>query len=147
MPVQFSTIDALRSKMKQAPEVVKEKRTISKQDAIRELKRDIDSMQRRGYTIEDIAQFLTEGGLPITTPTLKSYLQRVKGPKQKEARPVESTIQPDPAPAPERASIPSAHERVPPPGKTKPAAPSKTEHPDRKRGSPGGFQVRPDSDL
>jgi hypothetical protein len=140
MAVQLSTIDALRDKMKQAPEVQKEKRTISKQDAIRELKRDIDAMQKRGYTIDDIAQFLTGGGLPITPPTLKSYLQRAKGPKQKEAKGAVSAPEPKPIPV----GVKAKQEPIAPPAeKARQAPPAKAAQTARK----GGFEVRADSDL
>lgn len=90
MAIQLDKIEALKAKMKEAPEVVKEKRNLSKQEAVKELKREIEGMQKKGYTLEDIAKFLTEGGLQITTPTLKSYMQRTKAenpkPKKQEAK-------------------------------------------------------------
>lgn len=135
MAIQLSTIDTLRDKMKQAPEVLKENRTVSKQDAIRELKRDIEAMQRRGYSIEAIAQFLSDGGLPITTPTLKSYLQRVKAPKQKVAKPV---AQANPQAS---ANAKAQPDKTPPLKKPAPPAPAKSVQ------AKGGFEVRPDSDL
>jgi DNA-binding transcriptional MerR regulator len=90
MAIQLDKIEALKAKMKEAPEVVKEKRQLSKQDAVKELKREIEGMQKKGYTLEDIAKFLTDGGLQITTPTLKSYMQRSKAetpkPKKQEVK-------------------------------------------------------------
>lgn len=90
MAIQLDKIEALKAKMKEAPEVVKEKRQLSKQEAVKELKREIEGMQKKGYTLEDIAKFLTDGGLQITTPTLKSYMQRSKAetpkPKKQEVK-------------------------------------------------------------
>ena len=90
MAIQLDKIEALKAKMKEAPEVVKEKRQLNKQEAIKELKREIEGMQKKGYTLEEIAKFLTDGGLQITTPTLKSYMQRTKAetpkPKKQEAK-------------------------------------------------------------
>ncbi len=83
MTIKLDTIEAMREKMKAAPEVAKEKRSSSKQEAIKELKREIELMQKKGYTLDQISQFMTEGGLQITTPTLKSYLQRSKTAKSK----------------------------------------------------------------
>jgi len=78
MTIKVETIEAVREKMKGAPEVAKAKRTVSKQESIKELKREIEAMQKKGYTLDDIAKFMTECGIQITTPTLKSYLQRTK---------------------------------------------------------------------
>jgi hypothetical protein len=83
MTIKVETIEAVREKMKGAPEVAKAKRTVSKQESIKELKREIEAMQKKGYTLDDIAKFMTEGGIQITTPTLKSYLQRSKPAKVK----------------------------------------------------------------
>jgi DNA-binding transcriptional MerR regulator len=83
MAVKIEIREAMREKMKAAPEIAKEKQTESKQDTVKELKREIEAMQKRGYTLADIAAFMTEGGIQITTPTLKSYLQRSKQAKVK----------------------------------------------------------------
>lgn len=48
----------------------------SKQEAVRLLGREIAELKKRGYTLEQIAQALSASGLPISTPTLKNYLQR-----------------------------------------------------------------------
>ena len=39
---------------------------------------EIAALQQRGYTIEQVVESLQGVGLTITTPTLKSYLQRAK---------------------------------------------------------------------
>jgi len=83
MTIKIELREAMREKMKAAPEIAKEKQTESKQETIKELKREIEAMQKRGYTLSDIAAFMTEGGIQITTPTLKSYLQRSKPAKSK----------------------------------------------------------------
>ena len=58
------------------------------------LAREIEGLQRRGYSLEQIAEMLKGGGLVVSTPTLKSYLSRAKatrergkgaGPKRKAA--------------------------------------------------------------
>ena len=40
--------------------------------------REIEGLQRRGYSLEQIAEMLKGGGLIVSTPTLKSYLSRAK---------------------------------------------------------------------
>lgn len=130
MAIKLDTIETLRAKIKDAPEVSKEKRTVSKQEAIRELKRDIESMQKRGYTIDDIAKFFTESGLQITTPTLKSYLQRTKAVQVKTPKP--EVKKPDVFADAKKAAT----------------APAKT--PETKAAKPenkGGFTVRSDSEI
>lgn len=131
MAIKKDTIEALRAKMKDAPEVLNEARNVSKQEAIRELKNEIVGMQKRGYSIEDIAKFLSDGGLQISTPTLKSYLQRTKAKKKapifadaKTPQPPEKTISPSDKHAGQKQSV-----------KTRP-----TEN-------EGGFEVKPDSDI
>src|SRR5262245_5284236 len=55
-----------------------DRRRLRKQAVVRRLKQPITIVQQRGYTLEEIAEKLTEWGLEITAPTLKSYLQRAK---------------------------------------------------------------------
>ncbi len=47
------------------------------------LAKEIVALQKRGYTLEQIAETLRGEGLAISTPTLKSYLQRIKLGKNK----------------------------------------------------------------
>jgi hypothetical protein len=60
------------------PEMDPAQRKLDKQGAVKRLKEKIALIQQRGYTIEQIAESLTTAGLQLTTPTLKSYLQRAK---------------------------------------------------------------------
>ena len=60
------------------PPVDDSKRKLDKQGVVRRLADEILALQKRGYTIEQVAESLTTVGLDITTPTLKSYLQRIK---------------------------------------------------------------------
>lgn len=139
MAIQLDTIEALRAKMKEAPEVSKEKRRVSKQEAIRELKRDIEVMQKRGYTLDDIAKFLTDGGMQITTPTLKSYLQRTKADKPKASKKVVENFA-DAKTTANAAQQPAQTAAV---AKAKQVAEQKAQPTDAK----GGFAVKPDSDI
>jgi len=54
------------------------KRRLSKQAVVKHLGAEIAALQQRGYTMEQVAESLQGVGLTITTPTLKSYLQRAK---------------------------------------------------------------------
>lgn len=140
MAIQLNTIEALRAKIKEAPEVSKEKRHVSKQEAIRELKRDIKAMQKRGYTLDDIAKFLTDGGMQITTPTLKSYLQRTKAEKQKAPKKAENFADAKTTTAAQTAQQPAQTAAV---LKANQVTESKAKPEDAK----GGFTVKPDSDI
>jgi hypothetical protein len=54
------------------------KQRLTKQAVVKHLTAEIAALQQRGYTIEQIVESLHGIGLDITTPTLKSYLQRAK---------------------------------------------------------------------
>jgi len=54
------------------------KRRLSKQGVVTYLATEIAALQQRGYPLEQVAESLRGVGLTITTPTLKSYLQRTK---------------------------------------------------------------------
>jgi len=131
MAIQKSTIEALKARMKDAPEVAKEKRNVSKQEAIRELRKEIEAMQKRGYTLDEIAKFLSDGGLQITTPTLKSYMQR--------AKPIKATT----ANAENFTDAKKTEEQKQAQTKAKQETPSKP----KSDGEKGSFDVRPDSDI
>lgn len=128
MTIKLETIEAVREKMKGAPEVAKAKRTVSKQESIKELKREIEAMQKKGYTLDDIAKFMTEGGIQITTPTLKSYLQRTKPAK------IRTQKKDDKKPAT------SAESKIETPQKT---TTDKTQQPETN----GQFKVNDDSEI
>jgi hypothetical protein len=92
-------IAIIANKLQQLPEV-SVSRKISKQEAVKILKDEIQLLQKRGYTLESIADSLRGNGLDITTPTLKSYLQRAKTPtkttkKKNHARAHDNTKPPN----------------------------------------------------
>lgn len=70
-------------KMRAMPPKDPAKRRLNKQGLIRLLAQEIAALQERGYTIEEIVESLHGWGLDITTPTLKSYLQRAKARRAK----------------------------------------------------------------
>ena len=80
--ITLEAIEQLREKLKAAPTVSPEKRQVTKQEAIAAIRGEIEAMQKRGYTLDDIAQMIAHNGIEITTPTLKSYLQRAKSSKK-----------------------------------------------------------------
>ena len=65
-----------------------EKRELNKSEVIKELSGEIASLQKKGFSLEAIAQFLNGEGVEISSSTLKSYLQRSKvAPKTKKKKP------------------------------------------------------------
>ncbi|CAA9892575.1 Protein MobC [Candidatus Methylobacter favarea] len=76
-------LEAIAAKLKTMPVIEKKKQEHSKQDAVKVLSKEIALLQKRGYTLDQIAETLRGEGLDITTPTLKSYLQRIKAGKNK----------------------------------------------------------------
>jgi FtsZ-binding cell division protein ZapB len=78
--LNMEQLEKLKNKMKAAPEKEKAKQLISKQDAVKLLQPEIEAMQRKRYSLEEIAQFMATNypDLNISVATLKSYLQRVK---------------------------------------------------------------------
>jgi len=76
-------LGAIAAKLKTMPVIEKKKQEHSKQDAVKVLSKEIAALQKRGYTLDQIAETLRGEGLDITTPTLKSYLQRIKAGKNK----------------------------------------------------------------
>jgi len=76
-------LEAIAAKLKTMPVIEKKKQEHSKQDAVKMLAKEIAALQKRGYTLDQIAETLRGEGMDITTPTLKSYLQRIKAGKNK----------------------------------------------------------------
>lgn len=74
-------LEAIALKLREMPEPEKTQKEHSKQDAIKMLAKDIAGLQKKGYTIEQIAESLTGAGLDIATPTLRNYLTRANAPK------------------------------------------------------------------
>jgi hypothetical protein len=103
------------------------KRKLDKQAAVRRIKDQIATVQQRGYTLEQIAENMTALGIQITTPTLKSYLQRAKKASGRGAR---ATAGRPPAPGPG-----SVNRVTKAGGETVPAAPPAPKA-DRPDGSP-----------
>ena len=90
MAYTLEDAERMASELSALPAMDSSKRSLTKQAVIKHLAREIASLQQRGYSIEQVVDSLKGVGLDISTPTLKSYLQRSKkrhaqGPR-KEAR-------------------------------------------------------------
>ncbi len=121
--LKFTTekIEAVRAKLKDLPAIEKIRTEHTKADTVKMLSKEIISLQKRGYSLEQIADFIKGEGLDIGTPTMKSYLQRSKA-----AATLKTKVQ--------------AQKDTPP-------SPPQTPQPPKPGDSPkGSFSPRPDSD-
>jgi hypothetical protein len=78
MGLSRDQVEQLRSTLKAAPKAPAASVDTTKQEAVKLLAREIEDLQRRSYSLEQIAEMLKGGGLVVSTPTLKSYLSRAK---------------------------------------------------------------------
>lgn len=125
-------IEAIVAKLKTMPVIEKKKQEHNKQDAIKLLSKEIATLQKRGYTLDQIAETLRGEGLDITTPTLKSYLQRIKAGKNKEQK--------EPKNEPKKDTQKEQQNRITPEDKKQ----ADTYKPDKS--SKASFTPKPDSD-
>ena len=123
---------AIAAKLKTMPVIEKKKQEHSKQDAVKVLSKEIASLQKRGYTLDQIAETLRGEGLDITTPTLKSYLQRIKVGKNKQQKEPNNEQKKDPKKEQQNTITPEPK---------KPADAAKAE-----TSSKASFTPKPDSD-
>jgi len=88
--VKYTTgqLETIAAKLRDAPHMKKIKQH-SRQEAVRVLSKEIAALQKRGYTLNQIAETLQGEGLSIATPTLKNYLQRAK---QSKKAPHQATV-------------------------------------------------------
>jgi hypothetical protein len=85
MSYTFEKAEEMARALRALPAMDQSKRRLSKQAVVNHLMAEIVALQKRGYTIEQIAESLRGVGFAITTPTLKSYLQRAKAKPVKHA--------------------------------------------------------------
>jgi methionine synthase II (cobalamin-independent) len=99
-------IDDIALKLRALPEVEKGKQTVSKKDAVKSLSKEITILRKKGYSFEQIAEYLHGEGLDIGTTTLKNYLQKaakktkpvIKSKKESAVETEQTTAKPAPSP-------------------------------------------------
>jgi len=106
MGYTIEQIETIAAKLRELPPIEKKKREVNKQSAIVLLAKEITALQKRGYTLDQIAETLRGEGLEITTPILKNALQRAK-PKKK-------TDTPPPPARPKEIGGPASGATLPP---------------------------------
>src|SRR5688572_3175589 len=105
MEYTLEMAEQMAEKLRALPAIDESRRRLNKQKVINHLAAEILGLQQRGYTLEQVADSLRGVGLDITTPTLKSYLQRTK----KDAKGARRTQR-----SRSRQSSPPAAPKVPP---------------------------------
>ena len=74
--IPMAAVDQIQRELQNAPECPVEE--VSKVRAVRLLAPQILAMQSKGYSLVVIASMLTDKGIPVTAPALKSYLNQAK---------------------------------------------------------------------
>lgn len=74
-------LESVAEKLRSMPAVEEKKKSteLSKQEAIKALSKEIRAMQKRGYTLEMIANVLKAENIVVSVPTLRNYLQLRRG--------------------------------------------------------------------
>lgn len=70
--------DKLTEKLRALPEVAPAKRKVTKQEIVKMLMEEIESLLQRGYALDQVAEAISGDGFDITGPVLKSYINRAK---------------------------------------------------------------------
>jgi hypothetical protein len=85
MGYTVAQVEEIASKLRELPAIEPPPKDLTKQEVVKMLAREIKSLQKRGYSLEQIASSLKGEGLDISTPTLKSYMQKAKTPTKPKA--------------------------------------------------------------
>jgi hypothetical protein len=87
--VKREKIDETREMLKNLPD--KRDAPVGMQNAIYEMRDEIQAALDRGYTMPDIHKYLNDQGFDLKLTTLKTYWQRLKPTKRKESGPQRKT--------------------------------------------------------
>jgi len=86
MGIKVAQVEELRQKLLELPEVDDVEREVNKLEAVRRMADAVSLLKKRGYSMEKIAEILTNGGLEISAQTLKSYLTKAKSKSRTKKR-------------------------------------------------------------
>src|SRR3569623_179200 len=76
MSITLDKIEKLRATLSGLPEADESRRKVGTRKAVHLLRKDINALKRKGYTLEMIAEQLRAGGLGLSRATLKRYMGR-----------------------------------------------------------------------
>lgn len=88
MEITVAQVDDVRSRLLEMPPLEEAKRKLTLQQAIARMAGELAELQRRGYSIDDIANILRATGVEISSTSLKTYLSRARNtskPRRKQA--------------------------------------------------------------
>ena len=85
MGYTVAQVEEIANKLRALPTIEPPPKDLTKSDVVKMLAKEIKSLQKRGYSLEQIASSLKGEGLDISTPTLKSYMQKAKAPTKPKA--------------------------------------------------------------
>lgn len=77
MKYTVKEINKIAEILRKKPLIERQSQVVNKQGAIHMLAKEIDILRKKNYSLEEIADMLTENNLPIGHGTLKSYLHRI----------------------------------------------------------------------
>ena len=80
MGYTVAQVEEIAGKLRALPTIEPPPKDLTKSDVVKMLAKEIKSLQKRGYSLEQISSSLKGEGLDISTPTLKSYMQKAKTP-------------------------------------------------------------------
>jgi len=75
--ITLDTIERAKQALLDMPDKAPSQRAVTSREAVAALKKEIQALQKRGYTLEEIADCLSGKGVPIASHTLRAYMQRV----------------------------------------------------------------------
>ena len=78
MGYTVAQVEKIAGKLRALPTIEPPPKDLTKSDVVKMLAKEIKSLQKRGYSLEQISSSLKGEGLDISTPTLKSYMQKHK---------------------------------------------------------------------
>jgi hypothetical protein len=78
MKYTVETAETIAQRLRELPAIVRKERDLNRREIVSLLVGEIETLEERGYTIDDIAEYIRQGGLDITTQTLKNYVQRAR---------------------------------------------------------------------
>ncbi len=91
-------IESVAAKLREMPVFVQEKTEFSKKETVLMLLKEIKDLQKRGYSLGQIAATLKGEGIDISTPTLRSYIQQKKKAAKKVSLPKVEALEPEKKP-------------------------------------------------
>lgn len=78
MKFNIEKIQEVAKKLDAMPRLEKAPKELSKQETVKALSKNIESLQKRGYGLEQIGDILRAEGIEVANTTLKSYLLKAK---------------------------------------------------------------------